>query len=83
MPPIFAPDHNLIKMPFVRRHPISPADLGGNLMPEAVDSVTDYHRNTRIKQVTGVNGGAKSSHGAEQKSASLGVTGALANALPT
>lgn len=30
-----------------------------------------------------VNGGAKSSHGAEQKSASLGVTGALANALPT
>ncbi|MBY6059825.1 hypothetical protein, partial [Leisingera daeponensis] len=30
-----------------------------------------------------VNGGAKSGHGAEQKSASLGVTGALANALPT
>lgn len=30
-----------------------------------------------------VNGGAKSGHGAEQKSASLGVTGVLANALPT
>ena len=29
-----------------------------------------------------VNGGAKSGHGAEQKSASLGVTGALANVLP-
>jgi hypothetical protein len=35
-----------------------------------------------ITAVPSVNGGAKTGHGAAQKSASLGVTGALANALP-
>jgi hypothetical protein len=41
-----------------------------------------YDAKAEQKVELAVNGGAKTGHGAAQKSASLGVTGALANALP-